>query len=186
MEPPKPEPRLWAIVTILVAVIGCLGLMGQSLISILPDLLKQQASTETQTQTEVPTSPLPTATENTSKLLIAETLNQDGYDYAVSGCKDGTMGKKGVTDNHINLIGAGHLEEIENIEIRYGELDHWQYPCQFPTWELIAIQGDNGSVDLFFEPEGSISKQVIFEITVVYRSGETVLTTVEGLSGNGW
>ena len=186
MEPPKPEPRLWAIVTILVAVIGCLGLMGQSLISILPDLLKQQVPGETQTPNELPAFPPPTATENASKSLSALALHQDGYDYAVSGCKDGTMGKKGVTDNHINLIGAGNLEEIENIEIRYGELDHWQYPCQFPSWELIAIQGNDGSVDLFFEPEGNISKEVIFEITVVYKSGETVFTTVEGFSGNGW
>lgn len=41
MEPQKPEPRIWAIVTIIVAIIGCLGLLGQGIIAILPDLVKQ-------------------------------------------------------------------------------------------------------------------------------------------------
>lgn len=36
----KTDPKLWAIVTILVAVVGCIGVLGASLIGILPELLR--------------------------------------------------------------------------------------------------------------------------------------------------
>ena len=47
----KTDPKLWAMVTVLVAVIGCLGLIGASFIQVLPNLLKPSDATTISTPT---------------------------------------------------------------------------------------------------------------------------------------
>lgn len=189
MEPQKPEPRIWAIVTITVAIIGCLGLLGQSFITILPDLLKTSESTNSAPQQPDTNNTLPpniqsTDTATTVQGLQATLLGQDGFDLAVSGCHDGT-GSKGIVDNHITLSGVENTGAIERIDVQYGDLDHWQYPCQSPIWELVVNESAEGVLELYFEPEGSKSKVVTFMVSLTYQDGSVIQTTVTGNSGVG-
>ena len=72
MENKPNNPKLWAIVKIVVAVIGCISLLGSAVITALPDLLKttpevEQLVTDTGTQNEdttQPTSEIVTPTDN--------------------------------------------------------------------------------------------------------------------------
>ncbi|MBL8091781.1 MAG: hypothetical protein JNJ43_15700 [Anaerolineales bacterium] len=52
----KPDPKIWATVTIAVAIIGCLGVLGAAAINVLPDILKStpSASTPIFANTEIP------------------------------------------------------------------------------------------------------------------------------------
>lgn len=187
MEPKKLEPSVWAIVTITVAIIGCLGLIGQSFITILPDLLNKSESTSTvQVSTDIPiqNTPATQPVELTVESLTAAFRGQDGADYAVSGCHDGS-GSIGIVDNHIILSGVENAQEIERIDIQYGSLNRWQYPCQYPIWELVVRESAEGILDLYFEPEGSNSREVTFLINLTYQDSHVIQTTVVGTSGSG-
>ena len=71
----KTDPKLWATITIAVAIISCLGVLGAALINILPDILKLTATPNNSTpifvNTEIPqptnsiqaTEPVTTNTE---------------------------------------------------------------------------------------------------------------------------
>lgn len=77
----KTDPKLWATVTIAVATLGCLGLLGSALISILPDILKSTPipniatptliSTEvSQLQENIQLSPTPSHVEKYQMLSL--------------------------------------------------------------------------------------------------------------------
>ena len=116
-------------------------------------------------------------------ILNAIALGQDGYDYAVSGCYDGVQGSIGVIDNHIRLSGVENINNIESIEIQYGNSARWQSPCKYPAWEIFFSQSSEGVLELYFEPEGYISKEVTFSIILTYKDGGVMTTTAVGVSG---
>jgi hypothetical protein len=70
MEGDKANPNLWAFVTILVAIVGCIGAIIASTIGILPDIIEYRATATTvPTNTNMPTltpSPLATTTPQPS------------------------------------------------------------------------------------------------------------------------
>lgn len=47
----KPDPKLWATVTIAVAIIGCLGVLSSAFIGVLPDILKSSSTLITPSST---------------------------------------------------------------------------------------------------------------------------------------
>ena len=186
------EPQKNNSVLITVAIITVIGSIIATLISVKGnyDIEKMRQETELtkialvdqSTQQFSPTESA-TPTPTLYPILSIVALGQDGYDYAVSGCNNGAQGSKGIIDNHIRLSGVENINNIERIDIQYGNLDHWQYPCKYPTWEIIVNQSSEQILELYFEPEGSISKEVEFLITLTYKNGDVKKATVVGASG---
>lgn len=66
VEPPKPhDTKTWAIVTIAVAAIGCIGLIGAAFVGVLPDIIKATSLTQP-VDTSTPIIVIVTPTENVS------------------------------------------------------------------------------------------------------------------------
>ncbi len=65
----KTSPKLWAIVTVLVAVISCVGLLGAAFIEILPSLLNNSERTDGEV-----TRQLPTLTVNSEATSLVDTF----------------------------------------------------------------------------------------------------------------
>ncbi len=117
----KPEPRLWATVTIVVAIIGCLGVLGAALISVLPNIISNsQMNQNSGNITPLPTNyssdttPLPTPTEapalppECSKLNLSpeECVNMGTHKYSILSSKIlfDQSGQTCVADNNIATI----------------------------------------------------------------------------------
>jgi len=111
-------------------------------------------------------------------------LGQDGEDYAVSGCSDGTLGRKGVIDNHIRLTGVKNLDRLSQVDITYEDGSRWHDPCEgWRGWQIVIERSGEEQVDLYFEPVTIQSRSVLHTIILQYTDGTEDRFTATGPSG---
>ncbi|SRR6266496_3567535 len=127
----KIDPQIWKSVTIIVAVIGCIGVLGAALIGILPDILRP---TPNIVVTEAINSPSETQSNNVESSMVSYFSDE----FTSSGSYD-----SGLWDCH-NDCGS------ENIFLRDGSLnlkrnqEGWSSLLSHSVWlysRLISLEG---------------------------------------------
>jgi hypothetical protein len=111
-------------------------------------------------------------------------IEQSFSDFAVSGCTGGAVGRFGTSDNQIQIEFTGNIDEISQIDVYdFEKSHHWQFPCQYPTWELVVNNETEGILALFFEPATTISTDATFDISIRFINDTIKQYEVNGLSG---
>lgn len=121
-------------------------------------------------------------------------LGQDGTDLAVSGCPNGTLGPRGVIDNHIRILGIQQLDNLKQIDLyadnpglrshpAYPYLaGHWQFPCTY-GWKIETQITNTDQLDLYFESSTQDSLPVTYTIVLQFSNGTQTQLSVDGFTG---
>ena len=82
----KVDGKTWVRVTILVAIVGCIGALGAAFIGILPDILNNSKPSQTETPANIPSatatskSSIPNPTDTPMPIKVSDILFQDNFD----------------------------------------------------------------------------------------------------------
>jgi hypothetical protein len=110
-------------------------------------------------------------------------LGQDGVDVAVSGCGE-SQGLFGTIDNHIKISRINNIDLLTQIDIFINSEGHrWQYPCTYPTWQLVKKQNGDDQLDLYFEPVHASAVPVTFTVVLTFSEGTIIQRDINGSSG---
>jgi len=164
----KTDPKLWTIVTIAVAIIGCLGVLGSAFINVLPDILKP-------TSTPIVLVPTTTTIQNTDILRPTKTAQvfsptspafTDKYVLVSLESIGGVQASRQTYNNIDFLVGAVVTTQSED---RLG----------FPDTLSINVQQTKPTVSkvyfLFQAGWGTLPANTEFgKINIVFANGQTL------------
>ncbi len=189
----KTEPKTWAIVTILVALIGCAGVLGAAFINTLPDLMHPTPIIIIATSTElvyVPTTqPITSQIENTPENTLPEVSSPTAINAPLSVNTESTT-EKGILQalNWVKSpVWTGSQAGIQDETGKY-----WMEPnFDDSSWSNLTFSDQGGTPeysDLYYRAH--FTWDGVSKVILSFTSDDGIDVYINGIHigtwGNGW
>lgn len=168
---PKPEHKLWANVTILAAVIGCIGVLSAALITIVPDILNQSKNISAPGGTQQPTEVI-----SGTPVFSADFENGSTDNFTVD------LGNWSVVDDGTGnkvLESATQTDKVSTIEFAPSDLNNFVVEYRVKLKNYSAQEKNSGGHSLQFRKTPETYYTLLFDQTTPDISFDYV-------SNSGW